>query len=309
MTNTYYKVINRLKYIRNISSIISGVRNLNKIGNVFIHPRVLPLIIIRLLTPPKYQLQDKLMNYGDVKFHDSLNHYILSKINKVDEAYLFQAEDFKLIIPNSFKNAESVVSNDFREMFIDNIYQNYFPYNKFFQKGDTILDLGANIGSFSVLAGSSENKINQVYAVEAHPKIFDALKENIKINGLSNIITPIQIAISENNRGVNIELDENCFTMTRINNQYSNNIVPSLSIDQFVDKYDLADLDLIKMDIEGAERLALKGASSVLSKYKPKLALSGYHLPDDVPVLVNLIKKANPNYTIIVSNKLHIYAF
>jgi hypothetical protein len=61
------------------------------------------------------------------------------------------------------------------------------------------------------------------------------------------------------------------------------------SIDEFVESSGLRRVNFIKMDIEGAEREALKGARKTLAEMRPKLAISVYHLVDDIRVIANLI--------------------
>jgi L-asparaginase/Glu-tRNA(Gln) amidotransferase subunit D len=71
------------------------------------------------------------------------------------------------------------------------------------------------------------------------------------------------------------------------------------SLDKFVEDNHLTIIDFIKADIEGVERDMLKGATNVLQKFEPKLAICTYHLKDDPEVLENIIKTANPNYTVV----------
>ena len=80
-------------------------------------------------------------------------------------------------------------------------------------------------------------------------------------------------------------------------------------VDSLVDSFGLTKLDIIKFDIEGAERIAIAGATETLKKFKPKLALSGYHLVDDVYFLIDQLLEIQPDYTIIVGANMHIYAF
>ncbi len=55
-------------------------------------------------------------------------------------------------------------------------------------------------------------------------------------------------------------------------------------------------VDFMKMDIEGAERQELKGVDGLLGKWKPRLVLDPYHLPDDAVVLPKAIAAGNPAY-------------
>ena len=56
----------------------------------------------------------------------------------------------------------------------------------------------------------------------------------------------------------------------------------------------------IKMDIEGAERDAIEGASEHIRYDRPKLAICLYHLPDDIRVIINKVRELNPNYKLYI---------
>jgi hypothetical protein len=72
-----------------------------------------------------------------------------------------------------------------------------------------------------------------------------------------------------------------------------------------VEENNISRIDFIKSDIEGAERDMLRGATKVLQKFAPKLAICTYHLPDDPQVLEQIIKEANPDYRVVhISKKL-----
>lgn len=74
--------------------------------------------------------------------------------------------------------------------------------------------------------------------------------------------------------------------------------VETTTIDTFVQENNITKIDFIKVDIEGAERLMLKGAKKTLQTLKPKLAICTYHFKDDPMVLEAIIKEANPNYIV-----------
>lgn len=68
------------------------------------------------------------------------------------------------------------------------------------------------------------------------------------------------------------------------------------TINKIVDELGLPHVDFIKSDIEGAERNALAGATNTLYRFKPRMAIAGYHLIDDLTVLPAIALKAQPMY-------------
>lgn len=71
---------------------------------------------------------------------------------------------------------------------------------------------------------------------------------------------------------------------------------PFVSIDDYVQEKNIR-VDVIKMDIEGGEGDALRGAEQTLRKFQPRLMISAYHRTDDLWVLREQIQKINPGYT------------
>jgi FkbM family methyltransferase len=78
--------------------------------------------------------------------------------------------------------------------------------------------------------------------------------------------------------------------------------VITMSIDDLVEDRALAKVDFIKMDIEGAERSALRGAARTIRRFKPKLAISAYHDPDDLLVLPAMIRGIEPAYRLFLNH-------
>jgi len=81
-------------------------------------------------------------------------------------------------------------------------------------------------------------------------------------------------------------------------------VVDCTTIDKWVKENDIEKIDFIKADIEGAERFLLEGAKETIIRFKPKLALCTYHLPDDKQVLQDKITKINPEYKFIQTRKI-----
>jgi FkbM family methyltransferase len=291
--------------IRVILKDISYIRK-NYKESVVIHYNNYYYTFMRLFSLPFFR-PEKLFTILDDKFSNNLKIFL--KYKKIENNKYFITNNFEIKIP-LFKNSIDVLSNDFRELFYDNIYTSGFPFDESINDNSIILDLGSNIGAFAIYAASIHKNI-KIISVEPDPKIFIELCENIRNNGFINRITPLQCCVSNFNGFSNLIFDEDCFTMTRVGVESSSDStkVPTFTVDQLVEDLNLEKIDFIKMDIEGAEREALAGAETTIARFFPKLAISGYHRVDDIFHLVIRIKKINPNYNIIVNSKLHLYAF
>lgn len=277
-------------------------------ANIYIHPVVIFKVIFRLFSAPFFKL-DSILLPGELGFEKKLNELIRGRISseKIDNRKYFDFDSFKIFIPN-FKNAENVILNDCREVYLDDVYAKHFLMGRPIKDNDVVLDLGANIGGFSLWACTQGNNIKS-YAVEPHPKIREELGANIALNKLEENVVCIGKCISSKNEKIRMSFDEDVFTMTRISSSEGAIEVEAVSVDSLVDSLGLAKLDMIKFDIEGAERIAISGATQTLKKFKPKLALSGYHLVDDVYFLIDQLLEIQPEYQIVVGSNMHIYAF
>ena len=81
--------------------------------------------------------------------------------------------------------------------------------------------------------------------------------------------------------------------------------VKAVTIDEVIPAAD--SVDFIKMDIEGSERHALRGAAQTLSRSKPKIAVCVYHRRDDREVLPQIIKGARPDYEHRIAGHQHYF--
>ena len=72
--------------------------------------------------------------------------------------------------------------------------------------------------------------------------------------------------------------------------------VPLTTIDRLVAELGLERVDYIKMDIEGAEQRAIRGAAATIATFHPRLSLSAYHVPDDPVKIPELVRQAWPGY-------------
>ena len=176
------------------------------------------------------------------------------------------------------------------------------------KKDDIVIDAGANFGLFSALASSLGAIVYAFEPVKITREKY--LKETAKLNENINIIS---LALSntignifiKGGSSVTASIVEN---LNKKEGDLINEMVSTITLDDWVKQNNISKIDFIKADIEGAERLMLEGAQWVLKNYAPKLAICTYHLPDDKKVLTDLILKANPNYKIIYKWK-KLYAW
>jgi FkbM family methyltransferase len=169
------------------------------------------------------------------------------------------------------------------------------------KKDDVVIDVGAWIGDFSAYAAS---KGATVYAFEPVNDTFQLLRKTQSLNNIKEGgIYPIQKGLGDRECEMDISINEvssgGNSIVTKRDDISVKERISITTLDRFVEENKLERVDFIKSDIEGAERDMLRGAANVLKTFAPKLAICTYHLPDDPNVLENIIKEANPAYTVV----------
>ncbi len=171
------------------------------------------------------------------------------------------------------------------------------------KSGEVVIDCGANIGFFTreaLNAGASK-----VMAIEPLPQNAECLRRTFAREITEGRVIVEQRAAWEKEASLELTaLPENSEMATVVlereliqgGMKYIKIRVPATPIDTMVRQRGLVRVDLIKMDIEGAERHALEGASWTVRSYKPRLSLAAYHLGDDVHVLTSIAARLRPDY-------------
>ncbi len=161
------------------------------------------------------------------------------------------------------------------------------------RSGETVYDCGACIGEISVLFAGMVAGGGEVH-------LFDPMPLHTRFCKLQASLNPtLQDSIHVNTLAVGDSTHEG-----KSGPETSDQIEPGAistadfactTLDDYSAKQDRP-VDFIKMDIEGAEMAALNGASGTISSVRPRLAISGYHKPEDLWELPNKIKDLNPRY-------------
>ena len=137
------------------------------------------------------------------------------------------------------------------------------------RKRGVFFDIGANVGYYTLFASTLIGNSGKVVAFEPEPENMRMLEEHIKINGCTNVI-PVQKALSD---APDILLfDGTKRSMCKLSD--SGNIkVECTTLDTFILESGVSP-EILKMDIEGAEIRALRGADNCLSEIRPEIILS-----------------------------------
>ncbi len=159
------------------------------------------------------------------------------------------------------------------------------------QEGDIVIDAGAYTGNTVSYFEQCVGATGKVYAFEPMQETFATLQENmghiphvhLVQAGVSNTDGHVYIA-EQNSPGASLTTQGDVRVATR-------------SIDSFVQEQGLDRLDFLKMDIEGSEMDALKGAQNTIETLHPKMAICIYHRTNDIFQIYKRVLEYNPHYT------------
>ena len=160
--------------------------------------------------------------------------------------------------------------------------------------GDVVLDAGANVGVFTRKALNAGART--VIAIEPAPENVESLRRTfapeiasgrvvIQAVGVWNQPAELPLRVDANNSA------RNSFIL-KFGPEASEVKVPLVTIDSLIENLALTRVDFIKLDIEGAEKKAIAGATQTLTRFHPRMAIAMEHLNDDpiaIPAVVNAL--------------------
>jgi FkbM family methyltransferase len=170
------------------------------------------------------------------------------------------------------------------------------------QKGDVFIDVGANIGLFSLIASKCVGNEGQVISIEPTPKTFKRLVENIELNGINNI-SPLNIGLSNQKGSLLLQVSEsgydawNTFAKAKESKFQAEINVKVDTLDDIIPEFSKGKIRLIKIDVEGWEKFVLEGGMNILINYNPILMIefteantisAGYSVFDLFEILENI---------------------
>lgn len=163
------------------------------------------------------------------------------------------------------------------------------------RSGDYVLDIGANLGLFSCYAAQ---KGCHVYAVDPDERCLEVLRQQQALYPEQIEILPY--GLSEDCGTADFYVSESCgiSSMCQPRGVEEEITIELETIDHLAESGKIHRIDYLKADIEGAERLMLRGATNVLRTMAPRLSICTYHYKEDPELLESIIKEANPDYVV-----------
>ncbi len=235
---------------------------------------------------------------------------------------MFKEIIYKLINLITFGKGLNKTFNKLYKVRLPTRYINYFPQNyeqENFQflagtskPGANVIDIGAHIGLFSIIASKIVGDGGKVYAFEPSPTTHAFLQQTIKLNKAENSIQTFKNAVSSKAGTTKFYISDDV-----VDN--SNSLVSYLddrklkgidivltTVDDFVAEKKIKQLSFIKIDVEGAEYDTLRGAENTFKILRP-YCMVGIHpvaikaKGDSLEDIFNFITQCN--YTMLLDGK------
>ena len=147
------------------------------------------------------------------------------------------------------------------------------------KEGDTVIDIGANIGYFTVLLANLVGPKGKVYAFEPDPRNFRLLQRTIERNGWTHVIAE-QRAVSNKAGEFTLYQTRSCAANTLTPGEHISAVkVHVVTLDNFL--ADEHHIDFVKMDMDGSEPLAIQGMTELIRR-SPNLRVVAEYEPGNL---------------------------
>ncbi len=171
---------------------------------------------------------------------------------------------------------------DSKDSLLLSLRKNYEPKHvrllrKNVKPGDYVVDIGAHIGYYTLILADIVGPTGKVYSFEPNPETFKILKKNVETNGYKNVVLE-QKAVSNKKGRIKLYLSKINTGDSRIHEvsddesfKYKEFNVESVSLDSYFKN--VKRINFFKMDIQGAEPLALEGMKKLLKTKNLKFTM------------------------------------
>lgn len=257
--------------------------------------------------------------HGFIKFLKIL----LWQLGIIELRFILRLFKLKVYSTIKYPMTDIKIKVRFNDFFWKNLAKGLWEFNcisyisKIVRKGQTILDVGAWIGPYTLLLSKLVGSEGNIIAFEPDPSEYKILLENIEINNLNNIIAERK-GLSNHSGKSKLVKYRNIFGIRNqsISSLYLRNdevksgyeIIDITTIDNYCKENDICP-DGIIIDVEGAEGLVIEGAREIIRKYSPWILLEFHgNLMSKEKKLINMQKIFNSSKKVaIISDSLRFY--
>lgn len=198
-----------------------------------------------------------------------------------------------------------------RFIFCENyIFNHYFTMGQYISQGDTVVDIGANIGCFAIQAGYYNPKV--IYAIEPSPDNYNMLKKNISLNNPNNISTH-EMAIGPHNGTIKLYKHQikgafhSIYANVDGRSQTEYWSVKVKTLEEFFNEHNIETCDYLKMDCEGAEHDILASTNMDLFKRIDRIALEVHNIDGNfIEAIIEKLTKLG--YKVVDQKECVLYA-
>jgi FkbM family methyltransferase len=197
-----------------------------------------------------------------------------------------------------FHSVENGLSSDASLLEELYIFREYEAPGFGIRPGDIVVDCGANIGLYALYA-LQEKHAGYVLAIEPEERNLAALQRNLAPwteAGRAAIVEGVvwdrrdtlDLRVHPGHLGHSLVLDAEERPVSQTTQAYT--------IDELVEEHGIASVDFIKVDVEGAEPQALRGASGAIIRHKPRMVVCTYHCQGDFKAVQDAVLNLRPDY-------------
>ena len=243
-------------------------------------------ILLRLVLGRKKR--DKLYVQKELDF--GVFWYKFFKIKKGDASKLFRFRVPKY----GYEFYCRLNKDDFKLMALheDEVIDHFCP-----KTGDNVVDVGAHIGLYTIIAAKRVGPTGKVIAIEPDPENCNLLKRNMELNRLTNVII-LECAAFSSNAKLKLYSPGKERGFTKLNTVMSERAtsddlyldVDGNTLDHLIPTQGITQVNWIKIDVEGAELEVLKGARAALSESNDIAVLIEVHKIHDVDLYTSIVK-------------------
>jgi FkbM family methyltransferase len=202
----------------------------------------------------------------------NISSFAMNSMPQPVETFNIDGEKIRVYRDNVFDNKSQI-----KEV------KSYTAYFKI-KKGDFILEAGAYTGLFTIYASKKVGKLGKIISFEPDPYNYKMLKRNIALNKIKNVIL-VKKGLYSKDDVLPFDIQSIGSNIVSLNTPFHNrktiNKIKVTTADRELDNLKIKKIDLVTMDIEGAEIEAMEGFRKIIKKNRNiHFAIASYHIVD-----------------------------